>query len=34
MSSVMKIQVFWNVMPCWLVNNYQHFEGDLLPVSS
>jgi hypothetical protein len=26
-SSVMKIQVFWNVMPCWLVNNYPHFEG-------
>jgi len=24
-SSVMKIQVFWNVMPCWLVNNYPYF---------
>jgi hypothetical protein len=23
----MKFQVFWNVMPCWLVNNYQHLEG-------
>jgi len=26
-SSVMKIQVFWNVMPRWLLSNYLHFEG-------
>jgi len=26
-SVLMKIQVDWSVMPCWLVNCWQRFKG-------
>jgi len=25
--ALLKIQVFWGVMPCVLVNSYRYFEG-------
>jgi hypothetical protein len=24
----MKIQVLWDMTLCWLINGYEHFEGD------